>query len=37
MLTGKILLGYTNLFSTNYYKKNDKIIHASLELGLKKR
>ena len=25
-LKGKILLGYTNLFSLNEYKKNDKII-----------
>ena len=26
MLEGKILLDYTNLFSPNDYKKNDKII-----------
>ena len=26
MLAGKTLLHYTNLFSPNYYKKNDKII-----------
>ena len=26
MLKGKILLEYTNLFSTNDYEKNDKII-----------
>ena len=26
MLTGKSLLEYTNLFSPNEYKKNDKII-----------
>ena len=26
MLKGKSLLGYTNLFSPNDYKKNDKII-----------
>ena len=26
MLAGKTLLDYTNLFSPNYYKKNDKII-----------
>ena len=26
MLKGKSLLGYTNLFSPNEYKKNDKII-----------
>ena len=27
MLVGKTLLDYTNLFSPNDYKKNDKIIH----------
>ena len=27
MLSGKTLLDYTNLFSPNDYKKNDKIIH----------
>ena len=27
MLTGNILLGYTNLFSQNDYKKNNKIIY----------
>ena len=27
LLAGKNLLDYTNLFSTNYYKKNDKIIY----------
>ena len=26
MLKGKSLLDYTNLFSPNYYKKNDKIM-----------
>ena len=26
MLAGKTLLDYTNLISTNHYKKNDKII-----------
>ena len=26
MLKGKYLLEYTNLFSPNYYEKNDKII-----------
>ena len=26
MLKGKSLLDYTNLFSPNYYEKNDKII-----------
>ena len=28
MLAGKTLLEYTNLFSSNNYKKNDKIIHT---------
>ena len=27
MLAGKTLLDYTNLFYTNDYKKNDKIIY----------
>ena len=27
MLAGKTLLDYTNLFSPNDYKKNDKIIY----------
>ena len=27
MLAGKVLSGYTILFSPDYYKKNDKIIH----------
>ena len=27
MLVGKILLDYTNLFSLNGYKKNDKITY----------
>ena len=27
MLAGKTSLNYTNLFSPNDYKKNDKIIH----------
>ena len=27
MLPGKTLLNYTNLFSLNDYKKNDKIIY----------
>ena len=27
MIAGKTLLDYTNLFSLNDYKKNDKIIH----------
>ena len=26
MLKGKILLGYTNLFSPNDFKKNDQVI-----------
>ena len=47
MIAGKTLLNYTNLFSPNYYKKNDKIIYkyfkanitkenASLDFELKK-
>ena len=28
MLSGEALLDYTNLFSPNYYKKNDKIIYT---------
>ena len=46
MLVGNTLLDYTNLFSPNDYKKNDKIIYkylkinmvedASLEFGLTK-
>ena len=39
MLAGKNLLDYTNLFSTNYYEKNKKIIYmvekSSLEFKLK--
>ena len=27
MIGGKTLLNYTHLFSSNYYKKNDKIIY----------
>ena len=27
MLTGKALIDYTNLFSPNDYKKNDKILY----------
>ena len=27
ILAGKPLLGYTNLYSPNYYKKNNKIIY----------
>ena len=46
MLAGKTLLGYTNLFSPNDYKKNDKkytsilkidmVEEASLEFRLRK-
>ena len=46
MVAGKTLLDYTNLFSSNDYKKNDKIIYiiikidrveeASLEFRLRK-
>ena len=31
MIPGKILLDYTNLFSPNKYKKNDKIIYKYLK------
>ena len=31
MLVGKTLLDYTNLFSLNDYKKNDKIIYKDLK------
>ena len=31
MYAGKTLLDYTNLFSTNDYKKNDKIIYKYLK------
>ena len=31
MLAGKTLLDYTNLFSPNDYKKNDKIIYKYLK------
>ena len=31
MIPGKILLDYTNLFSPNNYKKNDKIIYKYLK------
>ena len=27
MFEGKTVLGYTNLFSPNHYKKNDKIVY----------
>ena len=30
MLSGKILFDYTNLFSPNDYKKNDKIIYITI-------
>ena len=31
MIPGKILLDYTNLFSPNNYRKNDKIIYKYLK------
>ena len=31
MIPGKILLDYTNLFSPDNYKKNDKIIYKYLK------
>ena len=31
MVVGKIFLDYTNLFSPNDYKKNDKIIYKYLK------
>ena len=31
MLKGKRFLGYTNLFSPNKYKKNDKVISKNLQ------
>ena len=31
MLEGKMLLDYTNLFSPNNYKKNDRIIYKYLK------
>ena len=31
MLAGKTLLDYTNLFSTNDYKRNGKIIYKSIK------
>ena len=34
MLTGKTLLGYINLLSTNDYKENDKIILSTLETNM---
>ena len=39
MITRKTLLDYTNLFSPNDYKKNDKIIHKYLidKYGKRKR
>ena len=33
MLAGKSLLDYTNLFSPNDYKKNDKIIYKYFKNG----
>ena len=32
MLAGKTLLGYTNLFFPNDYKKNDKIIYKHFKV-----
>ena len=34
MLSGKTLLDYTNLFSPNDYKKNDKIIYKFLKINM---
>ena len=34
MLPGKTLLDYTNLFSPNDYKKNDKIIYKFLKIDM---
>ena len=34
MLTGKNLLDYTNLFSPNDYKKNEKIIYKYLKTNV---
>ena len=31
MSAGEILLDYTNLFSPNYYQKNDKIIYKNFK------
>ena len=31
ILVGKTLLGYTNLFSPNKYKKNDKVIYNNFK------
>ena len=36
MLEGKILLDYTNLFSANKYKSNDKTILKHFQYNLKK-
>ena len=36
MLNGKSLLEYTNFFSANEYKKNDKIILKYLQQNLNK-
>ena len=32
MVAGKTLLDYTNLFSSNDYKKNDKIIYIIIKI-----
>ena len=34
MLAGKALLDYTNLFSPDEYKKNDKIIYKYLRINM---
>ena len=34
MLAGKTLLNYTNLFSPNNYKKNDKVIYKFLKTNM---
>ena len=34
MLAGKTLLDYTNLFSPDEYKKNDKIIYKYLRINM---
>ena len=36
MLAGKTLLDYTNLFSPNHYKKNEKIIYKYLRINMSK-
>ena len=34
MLAGKTLLDYTNMFSSNDYKKNDKIIYKYFKINM---